>query len=173
MKNEDILKEMLVHIAINTHSEPKEVLVISKVDVREELNTYPLDIHYAITTDEVAATSIDVAIVDEIADVAKLSLVLKEDGLVVVPAGDVYSEVEANKALLETLAKEFKIVMISHFKDNQSIIIGSKKYHPTADINLQRADMIEKREYYNADTQKASFVYNNYIESLYKGYLLK
>lgn len=174
MKNEDILKEMLVNISINTHSDPKDILVISKEpNLKDEIAIYPVDIHEANTTDEVGASSIDVAIVDSIEDVAKLALVLKDDGLVVIKGGDVYSDVDNNKVILKTLASEFKIVMISHFKDNQTMIIGSKKYHPTADINLQRADMLEKRGYYNADTQKASFVYNNYIETLYKGYLLK
>ena len=44
------------------------------------------------------------------------------------------------------------------FGHNTSII-ASKRYHPTADINLQRADLLDGLNYYSAEIHNASFVF--------------
>jgi spermidine synthase len=44
------------------------------------------------------------------------------------------------------------------FGHNTSIL-ASKKYHPTADLNLQRADLLDGLDYYSAEIQLASFVF--------------
>jgi len=47
---------------------------------------------------------------------------------------------------------------------NWNFIMGSKLYHPTADMILQRADLIDGLKYYNSDIHKASFILPNYIK---------
>ena len=42
---------------------------------------------------------------------------------------------------------------------HQASIIASKKYHPTADLNLQRADFLDDLEYYSSEIHIASFVF--------------
>lgn len=49
------------------------------------------------------------------------------------------------------------------------MILASKEYHPTADVILQRSDLIDGLEYYNCDIHIATFVMPNYIRSTYKG----
>ena len=44
------------------------------------------------------------------------------------------------------------------FGHNTSIL-ASKKYHPTADINLQRSDLLDGLDYYSSEIQLASFVF--------------
>jgi spermidine synthase len=43
------------------------------------------------------------------------------------------------------------------------MVIASKKYHPQADIILDRSDFIEA-SYYNTELHNASFVFPNYIQ---------
>ena len=66
------------------------------------------------------------------------------------------------KEILESLGEEFRIKMpfyIPMSLDMQDFyIFASKKYHPTADIILQRADMLEDLEYYNANLHLSAFV---------------
>jgi len=172
MNNQNITKEMLVHIALNTYDKPKNILILSQIqEIENELKEYNVNIFLNI--DNIQNNSIDIALLDREDNIDKISSILKDDGLIAIVAKDIYNDIEYNSKLFKILAKEFKIVLPSIYKDNQSIIIASKKYHPSADIRLQQAEMIEKKEYYNADIHKSSFVYNNYIESLYKGLLLK
>jgi spermidine synthase len=174
MTDNEILKQMITHIPLNTHLLPKTLLIVSDLDIKDEdLTYYDTKIVRANSIEEIEANSVDIAIVESIADIAKLSLVVKDSGLIAIPSGNIYDNVEANKTLISKLAKEFKIIQPSVFKDNQSFILASKKYHPTADMLLQRAEMLEMQPYYNADIHKASFVYDNLIESLYKGYIYK
>ena len=46
---------------------------------------------------------------------------------------------------------------------DNSFIFASKKYHPTADCNLQRADLIDNLKFYNADVN-----YNQFVKDLKK-----
>ena len=48
-------------------------------------------------------------------------------------------------------------------------LLSSKEYHPTADINLQRADMLDGLSYYNCDVHPAAFAMGNYIRKEYLG----
>jgi spermidine synthase len=48
-------------------------------------------------------------------------------------------------------------------------LLASKEYHPTADIILQRADMLDSLDYYNCDVHVGSFAMGNYIRKEYLG----
>lgn len=51
----------------------------------------------------------------------------------------------------------------------KQLFLASKEYHPTADVILQRADMIDGLSYYNCDVHVASFAMGNYIRKEYLG----
>ena len=48
-------------------------------------------------------------------------------------------------------------------------LLVSKEYHPTADVNLHRADMLDGVDYYNCDVHPAAFAMGNYIRKEYLG----
>jgi spermidine synthase len=75
----------------------------------------------------------------------------------------------SNKVLMQAMANYFKIIMPYKLGNDQSAILASKEYHPTADIILQRADMLDNLNYYNCDIHIASFVMPNYIRKEYLG----
>ena len=59
------------------------------------------------------------------------------------------------KKELENAGKEFRIAM--PFFDFECIF-ASNKYHPTADLSLQKSDFIEESSYYNSEIHTASFM---------------
>jgi len=48
-------------------------------------------------------------------------------------------------------------------------LLASKAYHPTADLILHRADMLDNLSYYNCDIHPAAFAMGNYIRKEYLG----
>lgn len=101
---------------------------------------------------------------------AHINRVLKDDGLISTCAGS-FREVEKQKEIMKVLGEFFKIVMPYRFemfvKCDYSFILASKFYHPTADIILQRADLIDGLRYYNSDIHKASFILPEYLKKEY------
>ncbi|KPH50374.1 spermidine synthase [Helicobacter pullorum] len=87
---------------------------------------------------------------------------LSEDGILVLKIPHLLLDISKTKEILESLGEEFRIKMpfyIPMSLDMQDFyIFASKKYHPTADIILQRADMLEDLEYYNANLHLSAFV---------------
>ena len=54
-------------------------------------------------------------------------------------------------------------LIIEQSNDNQmyvdfECIFASNKYHPTADLSLQKSDFIEESSYYNSEIHTASFM---------------
>jgi len=94
---------------------------------------------------------------------AQVNRVLKADGLVAVQGGSYWMDLEGHKRILETVGRPFWIAMpysypmYSYPGTNWNFILASKKYHPTADIVLQRADLLEGLQYYTSDIQRAAF----------------
>ena len=119
--------------------------------------------------------SLDIVIVDseellksdELFD--EISRVLKDDGLVVTQGKSYFLDLASHKELLKKVAKNFYIAMPYRYEmlcyegGVYSFILASKKYHPTADINLQRADLMDGLKYYNSDIHIASFAKPTYI----------
>ncbi len=56
-----------------------------------------------------------------------------------------------------------------HLGECNYAVLASKYYHPTADINLQRADLTDGFEVYNSDLHVASFALPTYIKKRYLG----
>ncbi|PNV83071.1 MAG: spermidine synthase [Sulfurimonas sp.] len=173
-----IYSEMMIHVPMCTSKEAKNVLIIS--DNAEKLTTEAArykEINLTVigcSLNEISSLnddSYDVVISEMGNDVALFShvnRVLKKDGLLVTkhPSLDC---VEENKSLMSILGKYFKIIMPYHIGDGSTALLASKEYHPTADINLQRADMLDGLSYYNSDVHPAAFAMGNYIRKEYLG----
>jgi len=101
---------------------------------------------------------------------AQANRVLKDDGLIAVQGSSWFVAMQEHKEILKKMGSLFGIVMpyryemISYPGINWNFIIASKKYHPTADIILQRADLIEGLKYYNSDIQRAAFAVPTYVK---------
>ncbi len=170
MNNSNFLIEMLAHVPLSTHKEPKNIFLVS--DQPEEyifqFSKYKflnLDVEVSSIDDfnnrivEFNNETFDVAIIEKNIsniDSAHISRILKRDGLVSA-IGD------SNFISLKELAKNFRIAM-PYIANNNILLFGSKFYHSTADINLQRSDLLEDLNYYNSDIHISSFSLPNYIK---------
>jgi len=167
MLNQDIINaEMLTHVALCTHKEPKDVFILGSHDyINSEIarhNGLHVDLCDNVSCIESAKdNSFDVIIVNsdryyEPTFVAQINRVLRNDGLVVLKTNE---KLEENIGVLGNL---FGIVMTYKVEDRRAII-ATKKYHPTADIILQRSDLLEDLSYYNAEMHLASFALPTYL----------
>lgn len=173
-----IYNEMMVHVPLCTSKEAKDILVISD---KAELLSAEVARHKesnlktsGCSLNEISSlgdASFDVVISEMSSDEAYLShinRVLRKDGQFVT-AHPSLDNVEANKSLMKTLGKYFKIIMPYNIGNGKTALLASKEYHPTADVILQRADMIDGLSYYNCDVHVASFAMGNYIRKEYLG----
>ena len=174
-----IYPEMMVHVPLCTHKAPKNILIVSdNADtLLQEIGRYEgVDTKVIAASNvlegvrEEADQSFDVVLVDGSADaaaIAHINRVLKDDGLVAMqhPSLD---EVEANTTLMEILSNYFKIIM-PYNAGESTLLLASKEYHPTADVILQRTDLLEGQQYYNCDIHQAVFAMPNYIRKAYLG----
>lgn len=210
-KDEFIYHEMLAHVSLCTHRDPKSVLIIGGGDggtAREVLRHEEIKVDLVEIDEEVINISkeyfsdlgdwdnkrlhitieggmdfiakakdqsYDIVLVDatdpsdlskELFDptfYAQVNRVLKDDGLVAVQGGSYWMDMPEHKRILKTVGAPFWIAMPYNYPMytypgvNWNFIIASKKYHPTADIVLQRADLIEGLHYYTSDIHRAAF----------------
>ena len=173
-----IYLEMMVHVPLCTNKDPQNILIISdNADLLEK----EVQKHDEITSKSVACSldavrelndgEYDVVICEKYDDsalLAHISRILKEDGQLSIthPSLD---DAEANKNLMQILGNYFKIVMPYNLDNGSTALLASKEYHPTADINLHRADMLDNLNYYNCDVHPASFAMGNNIRKEYLG----
>jgi spermidine synthase len=173
-----VYPEMMVHVPLCVNKDPKNVLIVSE---NAELLAEEIQKHDAIGF-EIIGCDLDLlrALKDATYDVvinemsgdavvlAHINRVLKEDGQLVTthPSLDQFDK---NSALMQILGNYFKVIMPYNLGTGETAILASKAYHPTADIILQRADMIDNLEYYNCDIHPASFAMPNYIKKQYLG----
>jgi len=171
--------EMMIHVPMCTHKKPENILVISDnlENLQTELARYEdVNVKAVKTTgalevlrDEAEATY-DVVIFEEKSDaaiLAHISRVLKEDGLVAMCHPDL-DDIEANKNVMQILGNYFKIIMPYNAAEG-TLLLASKEYHPTADIILQRSDLLEGHRYYNCDMHIAAFAMPNNVRQNYLG----
>ena len=173
-----IYSEMMVHVPMCTSKNPQNVLIVSdNVDQlakemlkHSDINTQVIECSLdAIRNLEDA--SYDVVICEMNSDaalLAHLNRILKEDGQLSIthPSLD---EVDANKTMMQVLGNYFKVIMPYNIGNDSTALLASKEYHPTADIILHRADMLDDNQFYNCDVHIASFAMGNYIRKEYLG----
>jgi spermidine synthase len=170
------LLEMLIHTPLNTHKEPENIAFIGtdkelyEAELQKQKFLKP-SVTYIETMDQlqsVDSSSLDVLIVDTILEddkrfFAHLNRVLNDKGLL---------SLNGDLNQLAPVAEEFLIAMphlvYSFESSTKQLIFGSKFYHPTADIVLQRSDFIDDLSYYNSDIHTSSFVLPNWIKSQIK-----
>ncbi|WP_417327941.1 spermidine synthase [Halarcobacter sp.] len=167
MKNNQAFNEMMVHTPICTHKEPENVLVIGSVtdELKKEVEKHNLkNVEYGDTS---ILTSKDEKNVDLIifTDVnldemllANIERVLKNDGVISFSTSSFSSDEQKLKDDLSLVGQNFWIAMPYKF-GHETSILASKKYHPTADIILQRSDLLVDLEYYSTEIHHASFVF--------------
>ncbi len=180
MENLDYIKnEMITHIPLCTHANPQNILVVGSVDgIKIELEKYKfLDKVESIESDiinnlaNIEASSFDVVIVNDnkiMEDNLFASLVgkvLTNDGILATVANNMFNAQDKFESELKSLDDIFKVVMPYKYEaqnDNivtmNTLILASKTYHPTADINLQRADLTDGFKYYNSDIAIGTFL---------------
>jgi len=160
--------EMMVHLPLCTHKEASNVLVIGTADEELKANaakhnkTSNIEFGDASLLTSKDEKNIDVVIltdveIDELL-LANIERVIKDDGLIAF-ATEAFSKDEAKlKADLELVGEKFWIAMPFKFGHSTSIL-ASKKYHPTADLVLDRSDLLDDLQYYSSEIHKAVFVF--------------
>jgi len=166
MSDKQAFNEMMVHTPLCTHKEAENVLIIGKnsEETKKEASKHKGNIEFgdlSILTSK-DEKNIDViifteALVDEMI-LANIDRVLKDDGLIAFVTKSFHKDEEKLKADLELVGRSFWIAMPYRF-GHDTAILASKKYHPTADIILQRSDLINDLEYYSTEIHIASFVF--------------
>ncbi|MEA1918371.1 MAG: spermidine synthase [Campylobacterota bacterium] len=174
-----IYPEMMVHVPLCTHKNPETVLVISDDTTRfneelaryRECNVRVIDASSALEAiRELEDKAFDVVLSEATSDtvlLAHISRVSKEDALIAITHPDL-EDLEANRAIMKALGKDFKVIMPYNAGDC-TLLLASKEYHPTADIILQRSDLLEGQQYYNCDVHPAAFAMGNYVRKAYLG----
>lgn len=168
----------MVHVPLCTHKNPENILILSDNAVALEAEVSK---HYDMSTTTASpvlesaqlanADSFDVVLSECTCDdvmLAHVNRMLKDDGLFATMHPDL-DDVEANTKIMRELGKYFKIIMPYHLEDGTTLLLASKEYHPTADVILQRADMLDDLQYYNSDIHVAAFAMGNYIKKAYLG----
>ena len=188
-----IKDEMLVHVPLCAHAVPRRVLVIGGCDnLRNELakhsvieETLHIDAEGAREALEgLGVRKYDVAIVADSRFGTdrefwiELTKHLDEKGLASAVMSNLVTETEAAKAELKLLGGIYRILMPYRYEGerseagclpNEYLLLASRFYHPTADINLQRADLTDGFRYYNSDIavaafQTPTFLYREFLE---------
>ncbi len=168
MKDNNAFNEMMVHVPLCTHKEASNVLIIgtSNEDMKNQAAKHSkvsnIEFGDLSTLTSKNEKNIDVIIltdvkIDELL-LANIEIILKNDGLIAFASEAFSKDKEQLFADLKLVGTKFWIAMPFKFGHNTSIL-ASKKYHPTADINLQRADLLDGLDYYSSEIQLASFVF--------------
>ena len=178
---------MLVHIPMCTHAEPIKVAAIGgSKEILNELAKHKDITITEISSDDAIArltdmgeNSLDVLIVNDketlenplFCGLAKRALNPK--GVISTIASSLAKDISIASKELKALGEHFRIVMPCGFASSDDsysyAYLASNFYHPTADINLQRADLTDGFKYYNSDIAIASFVMPTYIRKQYLG----
>ena len=159
--------EMMVHVPLCSHKEPKNILVVGDVDedFKKEVNKHALEnIEYGDTSIITSKNdkNIDVILIaEELVDaelVANINRILKDNGILSFKTSSFSQDSEKLENDLKLVGESFWIAMPYKFGHATSIL-ASKKYHPTADLILQVSDLLDDLNYYSSEVHSASFVF--------------
>jgi len=149
---ENILAEMAIHVPFCVHSDIKEALFIThhpddlvqqaakhsvKPKISHEINEHKF---------------FDIIVVDELINkelLKKVFTALKDDGIVIARSMD--GRIKDDLTLFDS---HFRIVMPYH---HLNFVFASNFYHPTADLVLQKSDLLDDLYYYNTEIHTAEF----------------
>lgn len=166
MRDNQTFNEMMVHTPLCTHKDAQNVLIIGKSseNLKTEASKHTGNVEYgdvSILTSK-NEKNIDVIIftdgkLDEMI-LANIERVLKDDGVITFKTSSFSNDSNELIEDLKLVGKNFWIAMPFRF-GHSTAILASKKYHPTADIILQRSDLLTDLEYYSTEIHHASFVF--------------
>lgn len=168
--------EMIVHVPLCTHKEPENILVIGTVDdeLKKEVEKHNTNAEFGDLSllNSKNEKNIDVIILTDVAIdemiLANIQRVLKDDGLISFKSESYSKDKERLVNDLTVTGKNFWICMPYSF-GHTTCVLASKKYHPTADIILQRSDLLVDLNYYTSEIQLASFVFPAHIHKSLTG----
>jgi len=190
MENLHFIKdEMLSHIPLCTHAEPKRVLIIGGCEkLYAEVKKHPVvekitHLESEEGIDALEQGGYDVAIVvnkkfsNDRVLLGLLNRVLDARGVVVMELSNILTQIDEARGELAHLGELFKIVMPYRYETLlesgetacKHLVLASHKYHPTADINLQRADLTDGFAYYNSDIAIGAFQLPTIVRQNYAG----
>jgi len=189
--NLDFIKsEMLTHVPVNTHANPSSVLVINGGKrIQRELDKYNIitqtvhiDKDVIAELGKLGAKQFDIAIVatNEFTNSREfwieLTKKLDSKAVVAIQMSNIFTQKEQAISELKLAGAIYPIVMPYRYDKaiesnalvSDYLMLASRFYHPTADINLQRANLTDSFAYYTSDTAIASFnspalIYNDYL----------
>lgn len=98
--------------------------------------------------------------------------VLKPEGVCVFKSPHLIYCHSAFKGLLEMLATRFRIAMpyvSGHATVPFTMLFASDQFHPTADLMLQKAEMLDELNYYTPELHKAAFSLPKFLEGALAG----
>jgi len=156
-----IKNEMLSHIGLCCHPQIQKLLLVNgNLEIEKEIKKHNIEIT-KIDGDKLNSmdkNSFDLVIINN-SDGVNLNDVygtLTDKGILIIDGKMDYKNVDKIKNLLENVGRKFLIAMPFNF-DGEVALFYSKKYHPTADLILQKSDLIEDLKYYNSEIHLASF----------------
>ncbi|RXJ68038.1 spermidine synthase [Halarcobacter ebronensis] len=166
MRENQTFNEMMVHVPLCTHKDPQNVLIVGAAsqNLKNEASKHQTNVEFVDlqTLNSKNEKNIDVIILTDInldeMVVANIKRVLKDDGLITFKTESFHKDEESLKKDLELVGENFWIAMPFRF-GHDTAILASKKYHPTADIILQRSDLLNDLEYYSTEIHTSSFVF--------------
>lgn len=161
------LAEMVVHTPLCSHQNPKRVLFFGDAsnEIQNEFAKHDCATDFVESIERIL--SLDEKIYDVVIFLEKkpdyillahIEKFIKSDGIFVSSSSFYQDNIEVLKSDLNMIGKIFWICMPYNF-DSKCFIFASKKYHPTADIVLQRADLLDDLDYYSNEIHLASFVF--------------
>jgi spermidine synthase len=95
--------------------------------------------------------------------------VLDAKGLISVVCDSYMFSVDTLIDTMQNMGKYYKIVMPQRYEMYTTvgvvanIVVATNKYHPTADMILNKSDLLDDLEYYHSDLHKSSFVLPTYL----------
>ncbi len=150
--NEIIKSEMLACVPLCTHENSNECLIIGNTKLPISAKKFIKNISLSKSLDTNSgyeSEKFDVIIFDEYpTNLQETFRVLKKDGILCAKLPEDF------KNGIKQLGDYYRIVMPYH---SMEMVFASNKYHPTADIVLDKSDFLEESEYYNSDIHLASF----------------
>jgi spermidine synthase len=165
-QRESIIAEMSVHVPFCVHKDPQNVLFVThhSEELAKQVSMHNVTPKFSHDINE--SKFFDIIILDELANeenFKKATSALKYDGIIVARSAE--GRIKDDLTLFDGL---FRIVMPYH---NLNFIFASNIYHPTADIILQKSDLLDRLYYYNSEIHTAEFALPTKIREFLKAQL--
>ncbi|MGP1449577.1 MAG: spermidine synthase [Wolinella sp.] len=97
---------------------------------------------------------------------------LSSDGIMILGVENPLLHEESLRQTMQNLANNFSILMPFHAPFSfpiQHYLFASRRFHPTADLILQRADMLDGLRYYHSRIHKSAFILPRFLEESIRG----